>query len=208
MWKKTLRHDLRWYPVGNTPLARPNRSGLVIPSWSWISTSSGVDYDLSSVLLLPLNDINIAYNITGPAHIGQVSHASIHLKARFMVVKPDLTAQSPFGSFEHPDGSWGNDGPPMRDYGSGWDFDHTTANPPIHTNETLVTILLSKTYLTDRYFGLVLRELSNKQFERVGYVFIMTIPTNRLNSEPEPEPEPKPEPAWLLELPFGVFTVV
>jgi hypothetical protein len=169
MWKKTLQHDLCWFSDGEELLPRPHIRGTVMPTWSWISQSGGVYFEDISILLFSPDDINIAYNITGPAHVGQVSHASIHLKARFMFVKPKLTAKSPFVTFEHPDGIWGNDGPPMKSYESGWDFDYTTADPPIHTHETFVLLLLSKVCLYG-YFGMVLRELANKQFERVGYV--------------------------------------
>lgn len=169
MWKNTLHHDLCWYTWSDEPLARPHNPGTVTPSWSWISTSTGARYPDQVVPLFSPNDISVAYNITGPAHIGQVSHASIHLNARFMFAKPELTSKTPFGNFEHPDGIWGNDGPPMKSYVSGWDFNYTTADPPIHANETFFSLLLSRFNRT-HYFCMVLRELANKQFERVGYV--------------------------------------
>jgi hypothetical protein len=212
MWKKTLRYDLCWYPGFGRRLARPDRPGTVMPSWSWISTSSGAIFRHRIVPILSPGDINVAYNITGPAHIGQVSHASIQLKARFMFVKPELIAWHPFNILEHPHGIWENDGPPMRCVGGGWDFDHTTADPPIHANETFVALLLSKGdvsyYLPFSYFGIVLRELANKKFERVGHIHIE--PPSVSESEPESEstPEPELEPAWLMELPIGQFTIV
>lgn len=201
MWEKTLHHDLCWQTIYGQKLARPDRPGFVMPSWSWISTSPGVFCHNYLVPLLSPDDITVVYNITGPAHIGQVSHASIHLKARFLVVKPDLTDFHPFRILEHPDGIWGNDGPLLESDGSRWDFDFRTADPPMNTDETFVALLLSR----DKYdfcFCIVLRELANGQFERVG-CNIFKVPKRSDDSESEP--------AWLLgllRLPIGEFTIV
>ena len=169
MWKRTLPHDLCWFTRDGQELARPDRPGTVMPSWSWISTSSEALYSNGLEPELSPDDIFVVHNITGPAHIGQVSHASIRLKARFMLVKPILKDRYPFETLEDADGTWGNDGLPVTCFESGWDFDFTTANPPICIDETFVSVLLS--WLHERhYFGIVLREVANKQFERVGYV--------------------------------------
>jgi len=224
MWKTTLRHDLQWYIVDLIPPARPNRPGLMIPSWSWISTSSGVSHD-HTIPLLSLDDIDITYNITGPAHIGQVSHAELHLKARFIFLKPVLRGKSSPSSFEHPHGIWENYGIFLTSCMGQWDFDYTTADPHIHANETFVALLLSR---SDRshfdllYFGLVLRELASKRFERVGHVHIglqfESESEAELDSESESEAEPelepvsepevKPEWPFFLRLPIGEFTIV
>jgi hypothetical protein len=200
MWKKTLRHDLCWYSGLPTPLARPNTPGLVIPSWSWISISGVFFHDAVELVLSP-DDINITYNITGPAHVGQVSHASIHLKARFMCVKPELTFNSPFDTFEHPDGIWGDDGPPLKSSTSEWDFDYTTADPPIHTNETFISLPLSRNSC-NTYFSMVLRELANKRFERVGS---SEFRAPELSDESE---SAKRVEEIIASLPMGQFTIV
>jgi hypothetical protein len=195
MWKKTLLYDLCWFSIDNyEPLPRPDRSGIVAPSWSWISTSSGTGFVTEIRPLLSPDDIDVVYNITGPTHIGQVSHADLHLRAKFMFAKRDFTAVSPIDTFEHPYGIWENERPPMMCSGGGWDFDHTTADPPIHENETFITLLLS---FTPEPFGIVLRELANKKFERVGYTLVYL-----------PESDTKQGLAWLMGLPIGEFTIV
>jgi len=204
MWEKTLRHDLCWSTHRGPELARrPDRPGTVMPSWSWISTSScavygdsflGVEFCHVELLLSP-DAINVVYNIIGPAHIGQVSHAIIHLKARFMLVKPVSDDWFPFQTLKHPDGIWGNDRPLIQSSRSGWDFDFRTADPPINTNENLIFLLLSIEN-GGLYFGIVLRELANGQFERVGFVIFHKSDKN----------EPLEE--LVASLPVRQFTIV
>lgn len=168
IWKKTLPHDLCWYlPPGENLLRRPDNPENMTPSWSWISTSSGVSYQDDDVPLFSPDDISVVYNITGPAHIGQVSHASIYLKAHFMFMKSDESL--PWEIFEHPDGIPWDNLPPIWCHGIHWDFDHTTADPPIHPNARLIALPLSIRSSGSDHFGVVLRELANKQFERVGH---------------------------------------
>lgn len=168
MWKKTLPYDLCWLTGPDNLLARPDNPGTVTPSWSWISTSTAASYHDEAVPLLSPDDVNVAYNIVGPAHIGHVSHASIHLKAHFMFTNSDSMKWSPWKIFEHPDRDWENDEPPIYCLGLHWDFDQTTADPPMPANIRLIALPLMIIHHGD-CFGIVLRELANKQFERVGH---------------------------------------
>lgn len=80
LWEKTLLLDLLWMVWPSPKCDRPSTARA--PTWSWASVQSQVMWDsalessLSSVHLM-----DIHYVIVGPTHMGDISEASITLRA-------------------------------------------------------------------------------------------------------------------------------
>lgn len=120
----------------------------------------------------------MAYTVLGPAHFGITTNVSITIEAPFVGVgarcrQPheltfDLTEIS-----EHATRL-------LHVHISQSDFDYMTATSPISLNEVFTLLLLcrNQNITTDRnrqYWGIVVREVRQSQYERIGSIYFEQV---------------------------------
>jgi hypothetical protein len=83
MWKSSLLEDLPWCRL-KTP--HYSRSSLCVPTWSWASVIGPSGWS-DGALLPALQLEDVSFTPVGPAHLGQVSNASIRLRGPVLTAK-------------------------------------------------------------------------------------------------------------------------
>jgi hypothetical protein len=173
MWANSLLYDAAWYRHEHgCGTKRPITSA---PTWSWASIRGAVQFHdvsiLSSVLLL-----GIAHKINGPAHVGEVQHASIQLRGPVLTTSLELVQVAGASSI-HINKTLYKIHPqipiiyrrlkPML-----WcfepDYDLSTGIKPVDLKARYPILMLWRNEKEHRWFGLVLRRVSGSDFERLG----------------------------------------
>jgi hypothetical protein len=169
MWKSSLLYDSAWHRVGGYEnLKRPDDTK---PTWSWASVPGAVGF--YEVALLPSTKLlNVQYTAVGPAHIGEVRDASISLRGLML-----NTALRQFNLGDEVD-MMSYDLEPDLPEGYGhlkpmlWrfipDFGLHVGTQPLNLDESFPILFLWHNSKEHRWFGLVLRRVSDTEHERIG----------------------------------------
>lgn len=162
MWKNSLLQDLGWECSEQRPFTRLE---TYIPSWSWASSGSVMfeDYELLSVVKL----IDLAFQPVGPAQNGICLDAVITIRAPVFEASLEASATIEYVSFCNTKNE-------TKEAFLSSDCDPAYRKPPlIPANRLLVMIFGRRSTL---YYGLVLFEVSNAKFMRIGYTAIRSLP--------------------------------
>ncbi|KAF3037107.1 hypothetical protein E8E12_006479 [Didymella heteroderae] len=150
---------------------QPLRKGDTLAcNWNAGTTST---YNKTPELVLGVQLIEVNYTITGPAHMGSASNASITLMAPCTTVK-----FSTFDCFEielqQDPFILGRDFDSFRDIiehqFQSVDFDYRTADHPMLPGQELIFLLLWESKHLLGHEGIVLRLIGKETYERVGWV--------------------------------------
>jgi hypothetical protein len=173
MWISSLLDDLTWRTVCHgDPL--PPRPPTYVPTWTWPSSQAPVSFS-NSVRLPALRLVDLSFVRVGPAHIGDVKDARITLRG------PDLAVRLPTLQMKD---MWNLAScleiasPPcltvhVSKTRSSPDFNWTSGDRPVNAGDTFSVILtiIEGTYRT----GIILREVTENVFERMGLLSIRHI---------------------------------
>jgi hypothetical protein len=172
MWKNSLLYDAAWYCMDyGKELERPDDTK---PTWSWASAVGPVRF--YKVSLLPSTKLlDVRYTALGPAHVGEVSTTSILLRG--------LTLSSPlrYAGTSHMAGPYymarydfQPDVPTQYSHLKPilWrfipDFCLSLGERPVNFESSFQILFLWHNTNEHRWFGLVLRQVSDTDHERIG----------------------------------------
>ena len=181
MWRSTLLADLMWFRYSDYGeiAGEGQRTTTVAPTWSWASTNGAVLF-WELVLLSNVRILEVSYIPDGPQQMGKYSNAAITVEG------PMIRATFDFESGSHransstrsmgdlvPCDSAGSIlslPPGIQAYGQYADFDFFADGPLNEQLNPLFFIFLSldPAGLYSRGQGLVLRQRSDHDFERIG----------------------------------------
>lgn len=173
MWASSILNDAAWYRhEDGRGTKRPTTSA---PTWSWASIRGSVLFHhvsiLSSVRLL-----DMSYQANGPAHVGEVEHASLQIRGpiltaslkdtRAFETSPiyvnenlyDIRPQIPHEYRQLKPMLWRFEP----------DYDLSTGARPVDVKAKYPILMLWSNEREHRRFGLVLRRVSGTDFERLG----------------------------------------
>ena len=198
MWLSSLLRDLVWHVVTAPTRPRPEDS---YPTWSWVSVNNGICWNRKRGLLPPAQLISTDYDITGPAHIGRTTKASITISGPAVTVEYTGRREPSNLSFMLR-GAVGSVQDILCVLSDSKDFDYSTAKPPILPGEELTLLLLCycSTFLFEFCEGIVLRLKERNVYERVGWIELQT------NIEPPEERQRSLND--FCSLPTKQFTIV
>ena len=186
MWVSTLLTDLLWKTDRNPERGLPRLSNSN-PTWSWSSSRGGVNWD-GGVVVPSLTLVDVSFTRLGPAHIGEVMNASITLEGPTYttrlrsiyqrgtdVVSPRMDIVSfPCENVEV-----------AVSLHIPVDFDWTSGDRPVTIGDTFLAMQINvlTQYNYSSSSGLILREVGDGNYERMGIISI----------------EPAIEPAFTVE---------
>lgn len=176
MWQKTLLSDLAWVPfnVGSVPPARIPQ--IRSPTWAWPSSQVQV-YWWSGSPEPSLRLVDLSYTRVGPAHIGEVTNASILLEGHVYTIRWEKTLEQsifvPEACMEIVPPSISD--VKLHDWSTRMDFDWSTGDRPATIGDTFVVLTISLLSERDSYIGLILREVTDGVFERMGTIAIGAV---------------------------------
>jgi hypothetical protein len=173
MWKNSLLNDLVWTNLSHQT---PPRSPTSAPTWAWPSSQVRVSW-VNGFTMPALQLVDLSFVPVGPAHIGEVKDASIILRGPVLEVQfptlrltdvPSLAAcleiVSPVSPEVKVSESW-----------TSQDFDWTSGVRPVEVGDTFSVILMTVGPFKTRSAtcsGLILREVADAVFERMGVLAI------------------------------------
>lgn len=175
MWKKSLLYDLAWGTLSYETL--PARSPQIrSPTWAWPSSQMQVRWESGS--LEPcLRLVDLSYTRVGPAHIGEVTNASILLEGHTYTIrlKEAFERNASFleSCFEVVPRSLSN--VRLQRCSAFMDFNWSTGDRPVRVGDALVVLPISLLSEVICYTGLILREVTDGVFERVGIINIEAV---------------------------------
>ena len=184
-WENSLLDELAWYTDWwYTDQKHPNernyaRSTASIPTWSWASISTAIFWLNNNwsedVETLPTPRLlDMGFTLNGPAHVGKVKDAYISISG------PSLAATLLFTPIAQAVGYYETrvvveDSPYSKDLRLAYIPDlplKQEERTVMCTQEVIVVLLTRSRRPSPRRSGIVLREVSNGQYERVGYMSI------------------------------------
>lgn len=165
LWRESLLNDLGW--LANPP--QEPRPDISLPTWSWASVKTGIQWPDGQKVLTSARLTSVSYEITGPAHIGLTTHASIAVLGRTGPVNYSISQESSSGKFVV------RDREPLAFnqrllQSKRQDFLYCTARPPIRDAEFFALLFLFSSdnqHIWERT-ALVLRTSEHGQHNRVG----------------------------------------
>ncbi|CAN9402985.1 unnamed protein product [Alternaria alternata] len=175
MWKKSLLSDLAWQPFEiRTPPARCPQ--IRSPTWAWPSSQVQVCWKSGS--LEPcLRLVDLSYTCVGPAHVGEVTNASITMEGHTYTIRVKETIgrrifqlESCFEIVSH-----SLLDVVLRKWSAHMDFDWSTGDRPVRVGDTFVVLPISLLSEEICYTGLILREVTDGVFERMGIIDIGVV---------------------------------
>ena len=171
MWTSSLLTDLLWTAdnvQGSPSLPRLPNS---IPTWSWPSSRDRIRWN-NPPIVPSLRLVDLSFTRVGPPQIGEVANASITLEGRTCLTRLTYirNPEDPFSS-----SCMAIIPPPCAGEGVDmlWlmemDFDWTTGDRPVTIGDTFTFMLMmSCPWKGGGHFGLVLREMTDGRFMRMG----------------------------------------
>jgi len=184
IWKSSLLTDLVWsadYTINYPALPRLPTSN---PTWSWPSSQARIVWSSGSIVP-SLRLLDLSFTRVGPAHIGEVADASITLeghtcKTRLKHISdPEVRYHSSMEMVPPPCQSAGVRMPCSMDM----DFDWTTGDRPVMSGATFTSMLMKICPDHGHCTGLVLREMPDGSFERMGTIEIRAEYRGRASKE-------------------------
>ncbi|KAF2621208.1 HET-domain-containing protein [Macroventuria anomochaeta] len=172
MWRSSLLHDSAWHRIEHGEnLKRPDNTA---PTWSWASVPGAVGF--YEVSLLPSTELlNVQYTAIGPAHVGEVCNARVSLRGL------TLTAALQHAGITHRGSERDTilyNLKPSLPTGYGhlkpilWrfipDFGLSLGERPVNLDNSFSILFLWHNSKEHRWFGLVLRQISDTDYERIG----------------------------------------
>ncbi|CAI9634685.1 unnamed protein product [Alternaria burnsii] len=181
MWKKSLLSDLAWRSFESwTPPARCPQ--IRSPTWAWPSSQMHVCW-LSGSLEPCLRLMDLSYTYVGPAHVGEVTHASISLEGHTYTIRLkeairwDLFESVP--CFEIVPRSTSD--VRLKTWSARMDFDWSTGDRPVRVGDDFVVLPTSLSEEAS-YMGLILKEVTNGVFERIGTIEIEAVSQSEMTT--------------------------
>jgi len=176
MWQKSLLSDLAWVPfnAGSVPPARIPQ--IRSPTWAWPSSQVQV-YWWSGSPEPSLRLVDLSYTYVGPAHVGEVTNASILLEGHVYTIRLkrhfewEISMLDPCMEIVPRSIS----DVALHDLSTLVDFDWSTGDRPVTIGDTFVVLTISLLSKSASYTGLVLREVTDGVFERMGTIAIRAV---------------------------------
>jgi hypothetical protein len=175
MWKKSLLPDLAWKVVDfRTSLGRCPQ--IRSPTWAWPSSQVQVRWESGS--LEPcLRLVDLSYTYVGPAHVGEVTNASILLEGHVYTIRLKKNFKRGIliceARMEIVPRSISD--VTLHDWSTIMDFDWSIGDRPVTIGDTFVVLTISLLSKRASCTGLVLREVTDGVFERMGTIDIEAV---------------------------------
>ena len=182
LWKSTLLDDLTWEPGAKSK--RTKSTIWKAPTWSWVS-GSYVEFTNLGALIPTISLVDVFYRQNGPVHLGQILDASITIEAQIVTFhcKAALPPETCFYGvkFSHP-GSDVNlettfnlneialDDPDL--VSSDAPDGVTELRPDEGLGDDLTLHFLPLRYTLHYFIGLILRKVSSRTYERIGFMIV------------------------------------
>jgi hypothetical protein len=176
MWKKNLLPDLAWKVVDDFRTSPGWCPQIRSPTWAWPSSQMQVRWESGS--LEPcLRLVDLSYTRVGPAHIGEVTNASILLEGHVYTIRWKKNLER---RIFVPEACMEIVPPSISDVklhyrNTHMDFDWSTGDRPVTIGDTFVVLTISLLSKKASYTGLILREVIDGVFERIGTVDIEAV---------------------------------
>ncbi|KAG9195889.1 hypothetical protein G6011_01010 [Alternaria panax] len=175
MWKNSLLPDLAWTSGdGQVQAWCPQ---IRYPTWAWPSSQAQVLW-FSGPLEPSLRLVDLSYAHVGPAHVGQVTNASITLEGHVLTVWFKKSLEKCPWNLVYCMEIVPRSLPDIETCFAYMDFDWATGDRPVTIGDSLVIVpitLLSQGSDWPHYSGLILRKVTDGVFERIGIVDIQAI---------------------------------
>jgi hypothetical protein len=226
MWTKSVLEEMTWSVHSLRPdPPRPRTTGKY-PTWSWLSVKQGIVFELDPSPLLSVQLTHANYTITGPAHIGYAEDTRLTLTGPSITVEfsgYDRSSDEDESDEDENDGdesdeddhtpfSLGRDFNAVRDAinytDQRVDFDYRIAESPMLAGEKLTLLLLTNYEPQLRWTGIVLRQVGQDAYERVGWIQLEAGKQNHNRSREEQKERFKSLDKFLQSLPLKQFTIV
>jgi len=171
MWKKTILRDILW-SCGSLFRSSLPRHKTKVPTWSWASTPGPVWFALPNIFSATIT--NVTYEPVGPVQLGSVTGASIVLRGRSCpaTALPRGPVSNGVGIDLDPE-----EVPWPELFKTEFCQDRNAViNAPLSEAAkqlAVVFIGLDPIYKTAGWLGLVLRQVSAEEHERVGRIELL-----------------------------------
>jgi hypothetical protein len=174
IWKKSLLHDLAWGTQYYTPPARCPQ--IRSPTWAWPSSQIQVRWESGS-LEQCLGLVDLSYTHVGPAHVGEVTNASILLEGRVYTIRLKKHFEREISMLESclEMTSHSLSDVELSYWSTRMDYDWFTGDRPVTVGDTFVVLTISLLSKRASYTGLILREVTDGVFERIGIIGIEAV---------------------------------
>ena len=170
LWKSTLLRDLTWQSGTGGYEPRPP---LQVPSWSWASVTGAVVYG-SHKKLTWARSIDIFYDLRESFKSEHLDSASILLECHSCIGYMGLTRDHFYDIFLfEPEEKDLEMPPPEKRWTVNADYDYVTGSQPVQSGDAVVLAVIEWGRLdTIRWGGLVLCQVSQGNYERIGVCYI------------------------------------
>lgn len=173
LWKSSLLGDLTWR-CGDTRFQREPRSAARIPSWSWTSTRGAVQYTSHNNLTLALS-VDSSYDPGISLEQGYPDGVAVVLKCHSCAgwirwTKSSSPYRSIYFTLSEEDLAMP---PPDQFWRIRADYDFETGSEPVQFCDDVVVALIEWDRMDgSQWGGLVLRQVSQGNYERIGWCFM------------------------------------
>ncbi|KAH3910011.1 hypothetical protein HBI56_128680 [Parastagonospora nodorum] len=195
MWESSLLVDSAWSRIKiQGDLERPDYTQ---PTWSWTSVPGAVSFYKVSVLP-STRLVDVQYRAVGPSHVGRFAEASILLRGMMLtVILKELRIAAGINgletvSYEIIPNLPENYGPSVPRIGSFRpDFGLRLGKRPVKLDNVFVILILWFDPRIRRWFGLVLRRVSDTEHERIGMAHLYDLSSSRQHSSGSSSTQPR-----------------
>jgi len=179
MWVSSLLVDLLW-EADDDPAKQLPRLSNSIPTWSWASSQARVHWDYG-VIVPSLTLVDVSFTRLGPAHIGEVRNASITLEGHTYTTRLKSIYEPGYGGLRP---CMDLISPPCENIkvtihrNISTDFDWTRGHRPVAIGDTFLAMpvnVWNSVLVTPSFQGIVLREVADGNFERMGIIYIHPV---------------------------------
>ncbi|KAH5186725.1 hypothetical protein HBI60_145670 [Parastagonospora nodorum] len=214
MWTSSLLVDSAWYRIHNEEdLERPDYTQ---PTWSWTSVPGSIWFEKVSVLP-STRLVDAQYIAVGPSHFGGLAEASIVLRGMMLtaILKELRVTAGRNGlkmvRYEIIPNLPENYGPPVPMVWSFRpDFGLRLGKRPVKLDNVFVILMLWVNSRKSRWFGLVLRRVSDTEHERIGIadLYDLSIPRQHSPGSSSTQPRLATVSEIMSSLPVEEFKIV
>jgi hypothetical protein len=169
MWRSSLLHDLAWVPIFSLFGARSPQNSC--PTWAWPSVRAQVEWP-SGPVESSLKVVNLSYTRLGPAHVGEVTNASITLEGHAYTMRMEKPYDPIYMSRDLEMVPRPPSGIGLQRLSVIKDYDWTTGCQPVVGGDTFIVLPIARrpSHVRPSFVGLILRKLTDGVFERMGIV--------------------------------------
>ena len=167
LWKSSLPSDVAWQSRDREKKPRP---ALLVPSWSWASVIGTVDYGFAKKLAW-IRSIDISYGSEALSKRGHAGVTTILLECHSCngVIRRFTSSRRSIYGFDPIEESLVV--PPLeRAWRVEADYDYSTGSKPVqHGDAVVIAVIESSRLDMFKWSGLVLRQISQTTYERIGW---------------------------------------